>query len=484
MKANQIETFRQLFTKELSFKDQRKWRSELHGVRGIAILLVVTFHIFSHGRVSGGIDIFLAITGFLAVPSLYRRALTGNGFIALIPRIGGLVRRLFVPLVPVLVFVAIVGPMVVTKSALPQLFAELFASTLFAENIELIISQLSYNAAGPGTSPLQHLWSTSIQMQFHLVMPLAFMLLTIPLLRRGKDPKKYLIILLAALTVASFAYATHHQFINQRENYFSSLSRTWELTLPGILGLVVGDLKIKPSIRAMISWLGLGMIFSTGFIFDGAKVFPGPEALLPVGGLLFVLLAGETKTSWGADQALKFKPIVFIADISYSLYLWHWPINIFYLDFFFKQKLSFLDSLIVISISILLGYLGKKLFENKLASVNFLKNNWVAVASFVVICLAMAPTFNYLQNREMQIQAEKVKETIETEDYPGAEVKVKNIIVPDKTPEPDISTALISLPSIYWQKSANFPDKDVCTTSPDSEDLRPSVCESGDVSRV
>ena len=113
--------------RSIPFSDGRKWRDELHGIRGIAILLVVSFHIFGNGRVSGGIDIFLAITGFLAVPSLYRRAVAGGGFIPLMSRFGGLARRLLVPLIPVLLFIGIVGPLVLGAAFHPQLFTELAA---------------------------------------------------------------------------------------------------------------------------------------------------------------------------------------------------------------------------------------------------------------------------------------------------------------------------------------------------------------------
>ncbi|MDI9588590.1 MAG: acyltransferase, partial [Acidobacteriota bacterium] len=94
---------------------------------------MVTFHIFGHGRVSGGIDIFLAITGFLAVPSLYRRAMTDGGFIPLMSRFGGLARRLLVPLIPVLLFIALVGSVVLPITFQSQMFVELRASALFAE---------------------------------------------------------------------------------------------------------------------------------------------------------------------------------------------------------------------------------------------------------------------------------------------------------------------------------------------------------------
>lgn len=138
------------------FRDTRKWRHELHGLRGVAIFLVATFHVFGNGRVSGGIDIFLAITSFLAVPSLYGRALDGGGFIPSMPRFGGLARRLLVPLIPMLLFIAVAGSLVIPVIFQPQMFVELRASALFAENIELVRSQLAYDATGPETSALHH----------------------------------------------------------------------------------------------------------------------------------------------------------------------------------------------------------------------------------------------------------------------------------------------------------------------------------------
>jgi peptidoglycan/LPS O-acetylase OafA/YrhL len=381
--------------RSIPFSDGRKWRDELHGIRGIAILLVVSFHIFGNGRVSGGIDIFLAITGFLAVPSLYRRDVAGGGFIPLMSRFGGLARRLLVPLVPVLLFIGIVGPLVLGAAFHPQLFTELRASVLFAENIELVRSQLAYDAAGPGTSALQHLWSTSIQVQFHILMPFVFMLSTVPLVKAGRDPKKALMIFLGIVTVGSFLYAWWHQGVFQQANYFSSISRLWELTLPGILGLTISKFRLNSVTRACLTWVGLIMLLSTGFLFDGASVFPGPQALLPVGGLLLFLTGGKSYTSWGGDRLVQIRPIKFLADISYSLYLWHWPVIIFYLNYFAKPKLGVFDALIVFTVSLALGTMGKKLFEDRVASLSLLKNNNVAVLLAITVMITGAGIFHW-----------------------------------------------------------------------------------------
>lgn len=465
------------------FRDSRKWRDELHGIRGIAILLVVAFHIFGNGRVSGGIDIFLAITGFLAVPSLYRRAMNGGGFIPLMSRFGGLARRLLVPLIPVLLFIAVVGSFILPLPLQPQMFVELRASALFAENIELVSSQLSYDAAGPETSALQHLWSTSIQVQFHILMPFVFMLLTIPIVKSKRDPKTALIIFLSLVSIGSFAYAWWYQGVFQQANYFSSISRLWELTLPGILGLAVSRFRLNNITRAILSWLGLLMILSTGFLFDGASVFPGPQALLPVGGLLLFLTAGKSYTKWGADNFVQLPPVKFLADISYSLYLWHWPVIIFYLNYFTRQDLGALDAIIVLAISLALGTMGKKLFEDRVASLKFLTNNNIAVLLAVIMMLGSAGVFHWRAQTTQETVDELGGNTDTVEDaasYPGAQTLSNGLQAPLEDPMPDIEIARSKWPDAYSFPPANNDESETCITGASSPSTFPTTCESGD----
>ena len=468
--------------RSVPFRDTRKWRDELHGIRGVAIFLVVAFHIFGQGRVSGGIDIFLAITGFLAVPSLYRRAMAGGGFIPLMSRFGGLARRLLVPLVPVLLFIAIVGSLIIPVSFQAQMFTELRASALFAENIELVRSQLAYDAAGPETSALQHLWSTSIQVQFHILMPFVFMLLTIPMVKNKRDPRRALIIILAILSVGSFAYAWWNQGVYQQANYFSSISRLWELTLPGILGLTVSSFKLNDVTRGFLSWLGLLMILSTGFIFDGASVFPGPQALLPVGGLLLFLTAGKTYTKWGADNVVQLGPVKFLADISYSLYLWHWPIIIFYLNYFALPHLGVIDALIVFTVSIALGTMGKKLFEDKVASLNFLKNNNIAVLLAIITMFTSAAVFHWrIQASEAATEtlATQYVNTVGDETHPGARTITDGVKVEPTTPIPSPDIALTESPNVYNFPPGNTDKWETCVPWSESKRTFPSTCEFG-----
>jgi len=147
---------------------ERRYLPELHGVRGLALLGVVLFHLFGSGRVSGGIDIFLAVSGFLFTGMLLREATTTSGSIDLYKYFGRLIRRIVAPAAIVAITTLIVGLAISPVTQHRQLWAEARASLLYFENFELINSQLAYGAAGPDTSIFQHFWSLSVQGSFIL----------------------------------------------------------------------------------------------------------------------------------------------------------------------------------------------------------------------------------------------------------------------------------------------------------------------------
>ncbi|MDO5724385.1 MAG: acyltransferase family protein [Flaviflexus sp.] len=415
------------------FRDERKFRTELHGVRGLAIALVVAFHIFGHGRVSGGIDVFLAITGFLALPSLARRAQLGRGAWMLnVPqRLAGLARRLVVPLVPVLLMVITVSWVIFPLTTREQTLREVRAAALFYENWELVFSQLTYDAAGPMTSPLQHLWSTSIQGQFHLVM--IFFVMAVALFAKVSklDMKLVLVAVLAVITGASFAWAAHDTAESQASAYFSTFSRAWQLTGPGILGLLVTSIALPPLVRGIMSWIGFLLITTCGMVMDGALWFPGPRALWPIAGICLVLAAGETRTWWGADRVLATWPFQRVGDISYHLYLWHWPILIFSLNALGRQETSLLLAAGVLAISFTLGTIGYALFERELGQMTLFRHPYLpaAIGACSAILVALTATSGMAYTNKMV--ASQLEETLANADnilgdgdYPGAAVLV------------------------------------------------------------
>ncbi|MDO5724383.1 MAG: acyltransferase family protein [Flaviflexus sp.] len=444
-------------------RDTRGYRTELHGVRGLAIALVVAFHIFGQGRVSGGIDIFLAITGFLAIPSLARRARAGHGgWLMDIPaRLAGLARRLIIPLAPVLIAVGLISWLVLPLTRREQTLTEVAASALFFENWELINSQLSYDAAGPLTSPLQHLWSTSIQGQFHLVMIALVTLLAAGARRYRISLRALLLGTLTFLTALSLGYAiidTGHQ---QAAAYFSTFSRTWQLTGPGILGLIIADIRLTSRTRVIMSWLGVALIGTCGAVLNGAEHFPGPLALWPITGICLVLLAGDTRSRWGADRLLATWPFQRLGDISYSLYLWHWPILILAMAWAGSGRVTPLIAGITLGLSLAFGFAGYRLFETALPASAWFSRRYLpapaGLATMSAIAI-LATSFSIRAGVAAEEEIAKLREEAReqalsealnpTADYPGSQVLLGDA---DPAPEPIRPDADVRALDYPWQ---------------------------------
>jgi len=296
-------------------------------MRGLALLLVVLFHLFGGGRVSGGVDVFLVVSGFLVTGSLLRRAETNT------LRLSAIYARNLARLAPsalvVLGAVAVAAWLLLPSGRWLEVWRQVVASGLYVENWDLIANSLSYGAAGPGVSPLQHFWSLSVQGQFLLAWPLVVLMVAWLCRRARVRVRRQLVLVVVLATAASFAYALYLTGVLQPTAYFHTATRFWELGAGALLALI--PLRGGANLRALGAWVGLGLIVSSGFLLDGGTLFPGPWTLWPVTGALLVLAGAGTTAAWGPRRLLELAPLRFVADVSYELYLWHWPVLIFYL---------------------------------------------------------------------------------------------------------------------------------------------------------
>ncbi|QGH70084.1 acyltransferase family protein [Pseudactinotalea sp. HY158] len=431
------------------------FRHELHGVRGLALSLVVLFHLFGNGRVSGGIDVFLAITGFLFTGSLLRRAIKGNGRISLVQHFGRLGQRLLPPILPVLLAVAVGAYFLLPESRWLQVARELRATILYYENWELVGSQLDYNAAGADTSPLQHFWSLSVQGQFYLVAPLVVMAVTMLALRLQVSPRWALVGVLALVLVGSLSYSVYLTAVDQPVAYFHSGARMWEFALGGLAALLLPYVKLSMRGRVVSGWAGIAMIATCGLIFDGGNLFPGYLAAWPVIGMILVLAGGMTTSPWGVDRLLVTKPFTFAADISYSLYLWHWPILIFVLATFGLQRIGPLEAVAILSASVGLAWLSKRFIEDPAQNWRFVRSQgrkfaW-AVASVTVVALTTGAAASSLSQRQDALLAQAI---VDGGEYPGAAVLMSGEPISLDPYEPgdvvpDLTVLSRDLPAIY-----------------------------------
>src|ERR1700761_2477126 len=219
------------------------YRRDLDGLRGIAIALVAMFHVW-FGRVSGGVDVFLALSGFFFGGRLLRTALTPGASLGPVPEFIRWVRRLLPALVVVLAASAVLTILIQPETRWETFADQSLASLGYYQNWELANTVADYLRAGESVSPLQHIWSMSVQGQFYisflaLVFGFAFLLRR----RLGDRLRTAFVVLLATLTVASFGYAIFAHQASQATAYYNSFARAWELLLGALVGALVPHVR-------------------------------------------------------------------------------------------------------------------------------------------------------------------------------------------------------------------------------------------------
>lgn len=269
------------------------YRHDLDGLRGIAIALVAVFHVW-FGRVSGGVDVFLALSGFFFGSSLLRNVLTPGTSLSPWPHLTRLARRLLPALIVVLAASGVLTVLVQPQTRWETFADQTLASLGYYQNWELAATAADYRRAGEAVSPLQHIWSMSVQGQFYLAF-LVLVLVVAALLRRLLSPKwlrAVFLVLLGGLTIASFVYAIIAHQTDQVTAYYNSFARAWELLIGVLVGALLPFITWPMWVRTLLATVGLLAILLCGAVIDGVDQFPGPWALVPVGATMLLILAG------------------------------------------------------------------------------------------------------------------------------------------------------------------------------------------------
>jgi peptidoglycan/LPS O-acetylase OafA/YrhL len=305
-------------------------REEIQALRAIAVLLVVLFHLWPHAIPGGfvGVDVFFAISGFL-ITGMLLRDVQRTGRVSLGAFWARRARRLLPA--PLLVILVCAGATVafVPLTAWDRFFSELRASTAYVENWHLAATSVDYFAANDAPSPVRHFWSLSAEEQFYVVWPLLVLLGLLVARRTGGVRRGAVLLVLAIATLLSLVCSIVLTATDPSIAYYATPTRAWEFGAGGVLALVMGGAIARPVLASAVSWAGLGAILVAALAFSERMAFPGWVALLPVGGALAVMAAGTPACRWAPSAALRTPPMQFLGDISYSVYLWHWPLLIF-----------------------------------------------------------------------------------------------------------------------------------------------------------
>ncbi len=317
-------------------RPRKEFRQDIEGLRAVAVLAVVLFHADMPGVGGGyvGVDVFFVISGFLITGLLWREQ-SASGTIRLRRFYGARARRLLPASAVVGVVTAIGAAML-----LPPLQARIviafdgIASALYVSNYMFIARGVDYLANRTTPSPYEHYWSLGVEEQFYLVWP-ALILGTAWLIRRVRRRTRvqatssrtpYLVVL-ALVAAGSFAISLALTYALPTVAFFSLPTRAWELAVGGLVALTAGQWRRLPSAWAAVAgWTGLGLILLACTVLNTNTPFPGTAALLPVLGTALVIGAGTAAPTSGCGRVLGVSPMRAVGRVSYSWYLWHWPV--------------------------------------------------------------------------------------------------------------------------------------------------------------
>jgi len=300
-------------------------RRDIQVLRAVAVAAVVVFHLWPAALPGGyvGVDVFFVVSGFLITSHLLRTPPTSvRAMAAFWAR---RVRRLLPAAATVLAVVTVASVVLLPSNLLAQAAREVRASTLLVENWQLADQATDYLAADATPSPVQHFWSLGVEEQFYLAWPL-LLAGAVLLARRTGRVRTVVGLVVGTVGLASLAWSVHLTTSDPARAYFVTTTRVWELALGALLGVVGARTVGWERARTLVGWAGLAAIVVACVTFDAATPFPGAAALLPTLGAAAVVWSATDATPGGPGGMLGRRPVVWVGDVSYGVYLWHWPL--------------------------------------------------------------------------------------------------------------------------------------------------------------
>ena len=340
----------------------------MQALRALAVGLVVVYHVWPKRLPGGfiGVDVFFVISGFLITSHLLREV-TRTGTLSVTRFWARRIRRLLPAAFVVLLACFVLTVTCVPQAYWPRSFVEIAASALYVENWVLAANSVDYLAAANQASIVQHFWSLSVEEQFYIVWPWLIVLALVVARRRA--PVRAIAIALGLVAIASLAFSVAETAHSQPSAYFITPTRAWEFAAGGLLALLP-VIAVSPAVRAAASWIGLGAIVVSAALLSGASPFPGAIALVPVLGTILVIWAGDVGVRYAPTAYSAIRPVQFVGDVSYSIYLWHWPIVTLY-PLFVGGSPNLPGGILIVGISVLLGWLTKRYVEDPVRTGEF-----------------------------------------------------------------------------------------------------------------
>ena len=354
-----------------------KYRPDIDGLRAIAVLAVLFYHAdieaFSGGYI--GVDVFFVISGYLITSKIVQE-IKANSF-SLVSFYEQRVRRILPALLAVTIFTLLIGAFLFDISSYQELGESVAATTLSLANV-LFWTQAGYFDSPSTLKPLLHTWSLAIEEQFYLLLPL----LLVVVMRFFKSK---LLLILTVFGVVSFGLSIYILEKDPSAVFFLIQYRAWELLFGSLLAL--RSYKLKNQLNNVLSVLGILMILGSIFFYSEETAFPALAAVTPVLGSALLIHGGiHDKNVIG--KILSLPPFVFIGKISYSLYLWHWPLIVF-LKFYLIREITITNIIVWLIVVFFVSTLSWKFIETPFRRKSILERPKIFYAAGGVMLLTL-----------------------------------------------------------------------------------------------
>lgn len=350
------------------FSADKVFRSDINGLRAVAVILVVLFHMGLKDWKGGfvGVDVFFVISGFLIIPKIFEQI--DNGFFSLSSFLQARLRRLMPAVIPVLIYVFVFSFLFMGDYAFRDVLQSILYQMFFLSNIFYSYKDNYFDQSGEML--MLHGWSLSVEFQFYTLSAIFIIIF-----------KKHKNIIFYSLIILSFLYSLYLVKLESQHAYYIIFSRFWQLGLGGVLGihqkLIQDFFKNIPSYASIsVRFFGFSAIIYCSLKYSSATAFPGASALIPTLGTILIIAPGYN----GSDflvRALNLPFMQFFGRISYSLYLWHWPLLLSLNASMFFEKIEDFHKICAVSIALCFAYFSYRFLEEPAKNHNYwLKINY------------------------------------------------------------------------------------------------------------
>lgn len=414
-------------------------RADLQGLRTLSVGIVIAYHLRPDLLPGGfvGVDVFFVISGFLIIGSLVREV-SERGRIGMLAFYARRIRRLLPASTVVLVATMAAAVLLMPQHRWQSIALDVVMSAAQVQNWNQAFGSVSYESANALVSPVQHFWSLAVEEQFYIVIPLLLGAAGLVARLQGLPVVRCCAYFLGLMVAASLVHSVLFTASSHDLAYFATTTRMWEIGLGGLGALLLPVVRPRPLAGAALAWLGLAMILSAAVLYSTRMQFPGFVALLPVAGAVLILMngpapAGVLRPGYGPGlhpaTYLSVAPMKYLGDISYSLYLWHWPLIVFYV-YLAGRTPNLAAAALLAGASVLLAALSYRFVEQPFrhasrgrtsvgrrsrARRRTLRDYALGVSMVAATCLAATVPWAVVEAKSASLNYE-----ISDADYPGA----------------------------------------------------------------